>query len=49
VLDTAMRLGAGSDLEVLRLRAAAARALGDREGAARFEALLAELAPRDFL
>lgn len=49
VLDTAMALGAGSDLEVLRMRGAAARALGREDEAARFERLVAELKPADFL
>lgn len=49
LLDTAMQLGSGSDLEVLALRAEAARKLGREGQAAQFEALHAELRPRDFL
>jgi len=49
VLDTALTLGAGSDLEVLRLRGEAAKALGREDEAERFEALYAELSPPDLL
>lgn len=49
LLDTAIALGAGNDLEVLALRAAAARAQGREDDAARFEATLRELRPVDFI
>jgi tetratricopeptide (TPR) repeat protein len=49
LLDTAIGLGAGNDLQVLALRAQAARGLERGEEAARFEALLTELSPGDFI
>ena len=49
LLDNAIALGAGNDLEVLELRALAAQALGREEEAARFRILLEELSPADFL
>jgi uncharacterized protein HemY len=49
LLDTAIALGAGNDLEVLALRAEAARGLGRDDEAAEFEALRTELTPRPFL
>ncbi|BDI60987.1 tetratricopeptide repeat protein [Qipengyuania nanhaisediminis] len=48
LLDTAIGLGAASDLGVLALRAEAAEALGDREEAARFDALRRALKPGPF-
>ncbi|WP_162627675.1 lipopolysaccharide assembly protein LapB [Erythrobacter sp. KY5] len=49
LLDTAIGLGAGNDLEVLALRADAARALGEEEDAERFDQLLTHLKPGEFL
>lgn len=49
LLDTAIALGAGNDLEVLALRAEAARGLGEDDEAARFDALRTELTPGEFL
>ncbi len=49
LLDTAIVLGAGNDLEVLELRAQAARGLEQEDEAVRFEALRSELAPADFV
>lgn len=49
LLDTAIALGAGNDLEVLALRAQAAQNLGDEAEAARFAAMLGELKPGEFL
>ncbi len=49
LLDTAIDLGAGNDLEVLSLRLAAAKGLERDEEVARFEQLLQELAPGDFV
>lgn len=49
LLDTAIGLGAGNDLEVLGLRARAARELGREDEAARFERLRGELTPGDFI
>ena len=43
LLDNAIALGAGNDLEVLELRADAARGLGDSEDAKRFEDMRAAL------
>ena len=49
LLDTAIALGAGNDLDVLALRADAARGLGDEEAAQRFDAMLQALKPSDFI
>lgn len=49
LLDTAAQLGAGNDLQVLALRAQAARALGRADDAARFEAQRRLLAPGNFV
>ena len=49
LLDIAIALGAGNDLEVLALRAQAAQNLGDEAEAARFAAMLGELKPGEFL
>lgn len=49
LLDTAIALGAGNDLEVLRLRSQAAQNLGEEQDAARFAAMLGELKPGEFL
>lgn len=49
LLDTAVALGAGNDLEVLSLRALAARNLGDNAEAERFETMRLELRPGAFL
>ena len=49
LLDTAIGLGAGNDLEVLALRAEAASQLGREEEAARFDALRTELKPAAFV
>lgn len=49
LLDTAIGLGAGNDLEVLALRARAASALGREDEAATFTGLYRELNPGDFL
>ncbi|WP_299192334.1 tetratricopeptide repeat protein [uncultured Erythrobacter sp.] len=49
VLDTAIALGAGNDLEVLGMRADAARVLGRTEEATRFDAARAELKPDAFV
>lgn len=49
LLDTAIGLGAGNDLEVLALRADAARVLGREDEAARFDKMRAERKPADFL
>ncbi len=49
LLDTAIALGAGNDLEVLSLRAQAARGLERADDAQRFEAVRAQLTPGDFI
>lgn len=49
LLDTAIALGAGNDLEVLSLRADAANELGQSEEAERFAGLYRELSPGDFI
>lgn len=49
VLDSAIALGAGNDLEVLALRATAASELGNEDEAAAFTALYRELNPGEFL
>ncbi|MHA7818176.1 MAG: tetratricopeptide repeat protein [Erythrobacter sp.] len=49
VLDTAIGLGAGNDLEVLALRARAASELGSTDETAQFTALYRELNPGDFI
>lgn len=49
LLDTAIGLGAGNDLEVLALRARAASELDREDEAASFTALYRELNPGDFL
>ena len=49
LLDAAIELGAGNDLEVLALRAQAADELGREEDAVRFDALRAELKPAEFV
>lgn len=49
LLDAAIALGAGNDLQVLGLRADAARLLGREEEAARFDALRSALKPGAFL
>ncbi len=49
LLDTAIALGAGNDLTVLELRADAARGLGRQDEVERFERLLRELRPGDFI
>jgi len=49
LLDTAIELGAGNDLEVLTLRIVASEGLGREEEAARFERLRGELAPGSFV
>lgn len=46
LLDHAVALGGGHDLEVLGLRLQAARALGDSAGGQRFARLLADVRPR---
>ena len=48
LLDTAIGLGAGTDLEVLALRARAASELGNEDEAAALSALYGELNPGDF-
>ena len=49
LLDTAIGLGAGHDLEVLELRVQAARELGQEAQANRYEAALSEARPGDFV
>ncbi len=49
LLDTAIGLGAGNDLEVLALRAQAARGLEREAEAEQFEALRTDLTPGDFI
>lgn len=49
LLDTAIGLGAGNDLEVLALRADAARVLGREDEAARFDKMRSERKPAAFL
>jgi tetratricopeptide (TPR) repeat protein len=49
LLDTATNLGAGSDPRLLRLRADAARGLGRNGDAERFETILRDLRPGDFI
>jgi len=49
LLDRAIALGAGNDLEVLGLRADAARMLGNADEAARFDDLRSELKPEPFV
>lgn len=49
LLDTAIELGAGNDLDVLALRAETARALGQQDDAAKFDQLLSDLKPSEFL
>ncbi len=44
-LDNGIGLGAGNDPRLLKLRAIAARSLGDEKGARRFESLAWELHP----
>ncbi|MEM7778771.1 MAG: tetratricopeptide repeat protein [Pseudomonadota bacterium] len=49
LLDTAIGMGAGNDLDVLELRADAARSLGREDEAKRFDALIRSLRPGAFL
>ena len=49
LLDTAIGLGAGHDLEVLELRAQAARELGQDAEVNRYDAVLNEARPADFV
>ncbi len=49
LLDNALAMGAGNDLEVLALRADAARVQGHEEEAARFDAAYRALKPRNFI